>query len=175
MLVSDANYRNLRQAKDANIPVFFGDILSEAAEHNVEIHNFDLLFAASYTDAYNTLVTTDLGPEFGRDKVFQIPREQTGSARYDLPATLGGRSLMDGESYTSLLNKLREGWEFRITPMGAEFSYDNWRQTHPKSHIVALISDKNRLRIPANQTSVKISEGEKIIHFSPKRAEDSVK
>ncbi len=175
VLVSDANYRNLRQAKDANIPVFFGDILSEAAEHNVEIHNFDLLFAASDNDAYNTLVTTDLGPEFGRDKVFQIPREQTGSARYDLPATLGGRSLMDGESYTSLLNKLREGWEFRITPMGAEFSYDNWRQTHPESHIVALISDKNRLRIPANQTSVKISEGEKIIHFSPKRAEDPVK
>ena len=92
MLLTDPNYGRLMRARVEGVPVFMGDILSEAAEENLELVRYDTLVAATDNDAYNTLVATDLGPEFGREKVFQVAREKRESARHALPATLGGRS-----------------------------------------------------------------------------------
>ena len=33
VVISDTNHRNLRSARDLGVPVFYGDVLSEAAEH----------------------------------------------------------------------------------------------------------------------------------------------
>lgn len=174
VLISDTNFRNLRLARDANLPVFFGDILSEAAEHNVELHNFETLLAVSDNDAYNTLVTTDLGPEFGRNNVFQLTRERHGAARYDLPSALGGRAFLRGESYMSLLAKIREGWEFRTTSIRDEFTFDMWREKRPLGIVVGIINEKGILRVPADLATLKVQSGEKFIHFSPKPQEEPV-
>lgn len=171
VLISDTNFRNLRQAREASLPIFFGDILSEAAEHNIELHNFETLLAVSDNDAYNTLVTTDLGPEFGRNNVFQVAREQTGAARYELSSALGGRTFVANESYTSLLGKIRKDWEFRTTTISEEFTLEMWRENRPDGIIIAIISENGSLRIPSDAASVKIANGEKFIHFSPKPSE----
>ena len=70
VLQADRNMRNLRAARDLGVPTYFGDILSEAAEHHLDVHNYEFLIAVTDNDAYNTLVTTDWGPEFGRANVF---------------------------------------------------------------------------------------------------------
>lgn len=169
VLLADTNYRNLRAAKDAGVGVFFGDILSEAAEHHLELHNFEHLIAVTDNEAYNTLVTTDLGPEFGRNNVMQFVREKEGFARYDLPSTLGGRGFGGGRSYADSLQKIRDGWEFRTTRIGAEFSFDTWKEEHPEARIIAIIPETGSLRFPADRDAAKVGEGERILHFSPPR------
>jgi Trk K+ transport system NAD-binding subunit len=94
--ISDTNHRNLRSARDLGLPVFYGDVLSEAAEHMLELHKYDHIVALSENEAYNTLVTTDLAPEFGRNNVYQLQRDREHSSRHELPSTLGGRVFMDG-------------------------------------------------------------------------------
>ncbi|GAB4274471.1 MAG: sodium:proton antiporter [Pararhodobacter sp.] len=96
VLVSDANPGHLRAPRREGIPVFYGDILSEAAEHSVELMGFGKIFAATDNDAYNTLVATDLAPEFGRDNVFQLSRVKADNPRHALPAGLGGRVFAGG-------------------------------------------------------------------------------
>lgn len=59
VLLADRNMRNLRAARDLGVPTYFGDILSETAEHHLDVHHYQFLLAVTDNDAYNTLVTTD--------------------------------------------------------------------------------------------------------------------
>ena len=63
-----------------------------------QARGFSTILAATDNDAYNTLVATDLAPEFGRDKVWQLPREKSESQRHSLPVTLGGQRIGDGRT-----------------------------------------------------------------------------
>ena len=76
VVISDTNHRNLRSARALGVPVFYGDVLSEAAEHMLELHRCNYTIALSENEAYNTLVTTDLAPEVGRNNVFQLRRDR---------------------------------------------------------------------------------------------------
>lgn len=49
--------------------------------------------AVTDNDARNTLVATDLVPEFGRENVFQLRRTREDGARHAKPPTLGGRRI----------------------------------------------------------------------------------
>ena len=92
VVISDTNHRNLRSARELGMPVFYGDLLSEAAEHMLELHSYDYVSALSENEAYKTLVTTDFAPEFGRNNIFQLRRDREYSSRHELPSTLrGGR------------------------------------------------------------------------------------
>ena len=84
VLIADPNRARLRAARQAGVNTFYGDVLSEAAEHNLELAQYGRIIALSDNDAYNTLVTTDLGPEFGRDNIFQgagPPQRRSGPQR----------------------------------------------------------------------------------------------
>ncbi|MGL4280723.1 MAG: cation:proton antiporter [Albidovulum sp.] len=99
VVVSDANRGNLFGARSLGIEIFYGDILSEAAEHQVELLSFNTIIAASDNDAYNTLVATDFGPEFGRENCWQIARARSENARHALPTQLGGRDFAGGRTF----------------------------------------------------------------------------
>lgn len=102
-MISDTNHRNLRGARDLAVPVFYGDVLSEAAEHMLELHKYDNVIVLSENEAYNTLVTTDLAPDFGRNNIYQLRRDREHSSRHELPSTLGGRPFLGEETYSSSL------------------------------------------------------------------------
>ena len=100
---------NLREARDLGVPTYFGDILSEAAEHHLDVHNYEFMIAVTDNDAYNTLVTTDWGPEFGRANVFQTARDKESWSRYALPASLGGARLPMGQGLAIYWTRCGQG------------------------------------------------------------------
>ncbi|MEL7228686.1 MAG: sodium:proton antiporter, partial [Pseudomonadota bacterium] len=71
-LIADNNWNHLRAARLADIPVYFGEVLSEAAHHDITFNRYSDLVAASDNDAYNSLVCTEFGREMGRGNVFQL-------------------------------------------------------------------------------------------------------
>jgi hypothetical protein len=171
VLITDPNMRNLRAARDHAVPVFFGDILSESAEHHVDLHPYQTVVAVTDNDAYNTLVTTDLAPEFGRSNVFQLLREKDGFSRYALPSKLGGRALVQEKTYDDLLTLLRQGWEFRTTRFTDEYQYEDWKPTRPDAIPVALISGTGRLSFVSDLKNLTIAAGVRLIHFSSPRSQ----
>lgn len=92
VMLADQNWNHLAEARLANIPVYFGEVLSESAHHSIDPKRFSNLIATGDNDAYNALVCTDFGPELGRSHVYQIGRADD-KARQALSFTLGGRSL----------------------------------------------------------------------------------
>ncbi|GHE00621.1 sodium/hydrogen exchanger [Allgaiera indica] len=167
VLVADPNHRRLRRARSAGLPVFMGDILSEAAEHSVELVAFGTAVAATDNDAYNTLVATDLGPEFGRDNVYQTAREQEDKARHALPSTLGGRSFGGSETAEVLEQRMIDGWTIGVTRLTEEFGYSDWRDKRPDAMLLGWIGPGGRLRFVPADAEVKSAPGTRLIAMLP--------
>ena len=167
VLMTDPNFGHLRGARAAGISTFSGDILSEAAEHRLEFINYGTLICATDNDAYNTLVATDLAPEYGRENVFQITREKSDSARHQLPTTLGGRDLGPDLGFTDLEQLIREGWTFRITPLSDEFTLDHWRSQRPDSYLMGTIGDSGTIKFVKSDAEIKAGSALRLLSLRP--------
>lgn len=171
VLVTDTNLRNLRHARAAGLPVFYGDILSEAAETQVEYIGFSTILAATDNDSYNTLVTTDLAPEYGRDKIWQLSRDKSESQRHALPVTLGGRRLGDGRGFDAIDQLMIDGWTVRTTKLSEEYGFDAWRKDRPDSIILCVISENGESRFVGADSKADPVAGEKVVALSPPKAD----
>lgn len=138
VIVTDSNHARLRLARDAALPVFWGDILSEAAEHSVEIMQFSRVLALTDNDAYNTLVATDLAPEFGRNNVFQLARSAPEGKRHSLPATLGGRIIAGGLTCQDIALRMEQGWDVRSTHLTKAFGLKEWHDVAQDAVLLAI-------------------------------------
>ncbi|MCF3973759.1 cation:proton antiporter [Paracoccus salsus] len=141
VLVTDANRDHLRTARAAGIQTFYGDILGEAAENSVEFIVYGSILAASDNDAYNTLVATDLGPEFGRENIWQLARHKEEQARHSLPVQLGGQTIDGNRTLARYLELLGEGWIFRTTRLTEEYGLDDWRTAREGAIPLAVVQN----------------------------------
>lgn len=167
VLMTDPNHGHLREARSAGISTFSGDLLSEAAEDRIELVSYATIVAATDNDAYNTLVATDLAPEFGRDNVYQVARSKGESARHSLPSTLGGRGFAGGETFNGLARKIAEGWSFRVTRLTKEYTLLDWQEARPGALVVAVVSASGAIRLVASSEGLKAGEGSFIISMLP--------
>ncbi len=165
--MTDPNHGHLRPARGQGIPTFYGDILSEAAEQNIELVSYATLVAATDNDAYNTLVATDLAPEFGRENVYQLTREKESRARHALPSTLGGRAFAQGKTYAEFEGLIRDGWEFRLTRLTAAYTLEHWRAEMTDALLVLVIQPSGDLRLPFKGDSLKGAEGMRLVYMAP--------
>ena len=171
VLMTDPNFGNLRNARTAGIETFSGDILSEAAEQRLELVSYATLVAATSNDAYNTLVATDLAPEFGRDNVYQVTRAKSDSARHNLPTTLGGKDFGPDLTHRRLNDLMRAGWTFRITRLTEEFTAEDWRAGSPEAHLFARVDPKGVIRFISSDDEIKGAPDVKVIALRPPEAE----
>ena len=167
VLMTDPNFGNLRSARAAGIETFSGDILSEAAEMRLELVSFSTIVAATDNDAYNTLVATDLGPEFGRDKVFQVQRDISDNARHHLPTTLGGKPFGPAMTDQDLNGLIHEGWSFGMTRLSDEFTADNWRSENEAAHLFARIDQKGVIRLVGANEEIEGGVDVKLVALRP--------
>ncbi|WP_417242634.1 cation:proton antiporter [Celeribacter sp.] len=140
VLIADPNHARLVRPRATGIPVFYGDVLSEAAEHSLEILSYQTVVAATENDAYNTLVATDLAPEFGRDQTWQIARHRGEQARHALPTQLGGRPFGAGKTFRELEDLHIGGWRISATALTAEFTFEDWKEGRTGAHLLGYIS-----------------------------------
>ncbi|EFL90826.1 sodium:proton antiporter [Ahrensia sp. R2A130] len=134
VLIADGNWNHIRKARLADVPVFYGDVLSESAHHDIIFNRYSHILAATDNDAYNSLVCTEYGPEIGRNNVFQIGNLRNEKERNALRVTLGGRQLFDeGKSLSELRTNMWQGWTFQNTRITDEFSHEDYRETRAEN------------------------------------------
>jgi NhaP-type Na+/H+ or K+/H+ antiporter len=167
VMISDPNRSHLRDAREAGLNIYTGDILSEGAEHRLDLMAYATVVAATDNDAYNTLVATDLAPEFGRENVYQLNREASDNARYALPPKLGGQAVAAGETYWEVQRRMWDGWEFRTTTLSDEFTLQDWYDRNPEGIPIADIGPRGTLRLLGPGDAFKDTEGTRVIALLP--------
>ena len=173
VLVADRSWRRLKKFRLQETPTYYGEILSEAAEHRIELDRFGYIVAATENDAYNALICTDFGPEFGRNNVFQLGRtDDGGDDPHALPPTLGGRMLFQsGASYFALERKMREGWIFTRTKLSNEYSFDDYLETRADgAELLTDIRADGSLTFSTVAARPKGKPGDVLLSFAPEKA-----
>lgn len=170
-LIADSNLVRLRGARNAGLQTFYGDILSETAEFKLDLIGYDTVIAATDNDAYNTLVATDLAPEYGREHVFQLRRDARETRRHALRTTLGGKRLAGGLIYGELNKRMHEGWRVRSTRLSEDFGPEAFWRRYPESVPIGELPAKGELRIfecfADDETPPELTAGATVIHLSP--------
>lgn len=125
--IADTNWRRLRGARLEGHTVFYGEVLSEAADHNLDHSAFAHLIAATPNDAYNALVCVEFAPELGRHRVFQISGQDSEEDPDGIVFTARGRPLAThGRSFDALTRDWWSGWRFRATTISDEYTLDKF-------------------------------------------------
>lgn len=168
VLVTDPNRDHLRSARTAGVPTYYGDVLGEAAETNVEFLAYTYVVAASDNDAYNTLVATDLAPDFGREVIWQVARENDDRPRHSLPSQLRGQGFGGGLTLARLNEMLAEGWVFRTTRLTEEYGVEEWRAARPGAvPLVTLDDEADRIVMVSDPERIPDQPGLRIVSLIP--------
>ncbi len=176
VLVADSSWHNLRAARLAGVPVFYGDILSEFAEESVELAHVRTVLAATSNDAYNALVCTQIAPEVGQRHVFQLPM---GAAAEDDPKVIArprrGNVAFDKEAVFERLWRLYvRGWSFYKTRLSDNYSYSDFLSERPEEAMqVILIDDDGDVDLFSQQHELEPKAGDTIVYFAPGRAKQA--
>lgn len=174
VLVADRSWTKLRRFRLQDTPVYFGEILSEAAEHTIDLARFGIIVGASDNDSYNALVCTDFGPEFGRNNVFQVGRQKEGAEDpYGLPVTIGGRMLFrSGASYEELEQRSLDGWVFTRTRLTEEFSFDDYLEQRVEgTELLTDLAKDGTLKFSTVNERPKGRAGDILVSFAPAKAQ----
>ncbi len=119
VVLADTSWRRLKQARLANVPVYFGEILSEEAEYNMELNRYGALLAATDNDAYNFLLCNTYAPLLGREHVFQMSAGlESDAERKKVATSLQGRVFVAQErNHDDWWRSFAMGWRFRLTSL----------------------------------------------------------
>jgi NhaP-type Na+/H+ or K+/H+ antiporter len=171
VLMADGNYWRLRRARNQGIRTFHGEILSEAAEMTVPMNQFGTVIAATENDAYNALICTDFGPEFGRNNVFQVGRHEADENDKSLPVTIGGRRLGRGMSYERFSERLGDGEMFTVTKLTEEYGLEAYRDERRDVEIIAIVSSAGEINFASANGIPNASAGDRVIGMSARPVE----
>ncbi len=119
VLVVDGAYHRLKQARMHGTPVYYGEILSDHAEHTLEVQHLSHLLCATENDFYNALVCKSQGERFGNHRSFQLATDQSsGPELKRLTVKQRGHYAFDpSATYDMLRDRLEAGWEVQSTKL----------------------------------------------------------
>ncbi|MEO0575213.1 MAG: sodium:proton antiporter [Pseudomonadota bacterium] len=175
VLISDASWHALRDARLAGVPVFYGEILSEFAEETVEIAHVRTVLAATSNDAYNALVCMSIAPEVGQSRVFQLAM---GRADDDDPKAVArgmrGNIAFDKDAvFEKLWRNHVRGWLFAKTRLTEGYSYSDFLGDQSTDSIAILVVSDGNVQFVSAQASVEPKAGDTIVYFAPPKPQVS--
>ncbi len=138
VMIADASWNRLTRARMAGIRTYRGDILSEAAEHTIDLNEFDTMLAVTDDDAYNALILANFGPEIGRSKVLTLRPAQEKKGPGYTPA-FRGEAILDDIGFWEIVDRARAGWIFVAPKLGEERNLDDIIASHDGGFIPLLL------------------------------------
>ncbi len=126
VMIVDGSFSRLRQARMEGIETYYGEILSEHAELELEDQHLGHLLCATDNDFYNALVCKALGHEFGRHRTFQLATHEAGEHESrQLNVEQRGQIAFDEEARFEALERcVEEGWTIQATRLTEEHGLD---------------------------------------------------
>jgi hypothetical protein len=168
--VVDNNWRRLGQIRLAGLSTYYGEILSEAAEFHLDMNRFGYLLALTENDSYNALVCSQLAPEIGRHRVYQLGTRAEGEdEEKELAHTIRGRTLLrSGAGYYELAKRRRQGWVFQKTGLTAEYDLERYLADRPEgTEMLFAVRPSGKVAFSTDEGRPPAEPGDVILSFSP--------
>ena len=124
VLITDTDWHELRLARQGQVPLHYGEILSEDAEFKLELSKYGELLAASSNEAYNALLANHFAHEFGHEHLFPVATEGIAlDAEKASTATVGIPTLLGSMRLEDVLQRMKEGWKVKGIKISEEYPF----------------------------------------------------
>lgn len=174
VIVADSAWHRLRSARQAGVPVYFGDLLSEQAEHALELGAFGSLLAATNNDAYNALACARFAPELGRQNIFQLAGNDSAEPHKPAPELRGRTAMGHDVQFEDLQRRWYQGWGFRCSELTDSFDAKAFTSALPDGAVpVLVIGTSNAIRLLEADKPLRAEPGERVIWLGPKHSEEA--
>ncbi|MEZ5449245.1 MAG: hypothetical protein R3E89_09700 [Thiolinea sp.] len=179
VLVNDASWEKLRPARMANLPVHYGEILSERTEEVLELSHVTRLLALTRNEAYNTLVCSRFAPELGHHKVYAVgwKGESEEDKGHKLPShAVRSYSIFGkGHYFSDFSSRFHQGWRFRTRSLSEKYPLSHWLENKADDDVlIAALDAKGHIYFYPWQNGGAPADSRWVISFGPER-EDEVR
>lgn len=168
VLIADNSWQRLAGARMRNIPTYHGEILAEATEEHLDLHQFQVLAATTDNEAYNALVCSEFMPEIGRDAVYQLG-DAAGDDPRRLPDDLRGRAMFaSGLGVEELNAREANGWSLRAIKITGHYDFETAKRELPEGTDLLLLYRKDgRLRFFTHASRPNAQPGDLVVAYVP--------
>lgn len=120
IMIVDNDWSSLKRARLADLPVYYGELLSEETEFTLEFNRYNTLIAAMPNAAYNALLCEKFGYDYGKERVFRVNADEGDiSERRRIATAMQGRRIVaDSVTLDTFMERFGEGWRFRAARVG---------------------------------------------------------
>ena len=173
VVVTDGSYQRLKPIRMDGIKVYYGEILSEHAEHELEDEHLSFLLCATDNHYYNALVCKAQGYEFGHHRTFQLaPHQESDQEQKRLTLQQRGYfAFKPPTDFYTLEQRLRDGWTVQSSRLSKDFDLDRLKSRlgEPGDDWVLLgsLSPQKKLQLYSNEQSCKPTTDWTLLYFSP--------
>jgi CPA1 family monovalent cation:H+ antiporter len=155
------------------IKVYYGEILSEHAEHELEDEHLSFLLCATDNYYYNALVCKAQGREFGHHRTFQLaPHQESGQEQKRLTLQQRGYFAFEPPTdYYTLEQRLSDGWTVQTTRLSKDFDLDRLKSRLGELGndwlLLGSVSPQGELQVYSSEQPFKSAAGLTLLYFSP--------
>ena len=174
VLVADGAYARLAGFRMDGVPAFFGEVLSEEAEEELETQHLSHLLCATDNDFYNALVCKAWGARFGHHRTLQLATHQESrDAAKRMTLQQRGYLAFDGAAdHETLHRRLEEGWTVQTTKLTDAYGIDDLEERLGASGddawvLIGGITRDGALRLHSMEQPLEPESGWRVLTFAP--------
>lgn len=166
VVVAHSNYTNIAKARMNGLRTYFGNPVSDHADHHLDLIGIGHLFAMSMDKELNTLSEIHYRHEFGEQKIYRLKfsDEKVKSERQDKQSNFHSQWLFGKDAtYTKLASMLSKKARIKITNITDSYSFAQYKAdnkqfvplyTLDKEGKLTVITDKFEGDIPRDRRLV---------------------
>ena len=144
VLIADTNWHQLKQPRMADIPVHYGEVLSEDAYYELDMEQYSYLVLATSNVAYNSLVGANYAHLFGRHRIFHVDVElEKEGSKNQFSYSLKGPVIGGGHVLTELIGKAMRGWRVKAINITEEYSWEKYGEETENQIPLFLINTRS--------------------------------
>lgn len=172
VLVVDGSYHRLKPIRMDGIETYYGEVLSEHAEHELEHEHLSFLLCATDNHYYSALVCKALGHEFGHHRTFQLaPHKESNIEQRRLTLQQRGYFAFEPPTdFQTLHEKLDLGWEIQSTQLTDDFSMKELQKRLGEMGedwiLLGSLSPKHEFQLYSNEQPFTTDSGWTMLYFS---------
>ncbi|GAA5187805.1 sodium:proton antiporter [Ferrimonas gelatinilytica] len=146
VLLSDTNWDYLSQARMKNLPVYYGNPVSEHADSAMDLSQLRRVLILSPYRQLNTEVAYHYQDRFGADKVYRLAEQQKEQSQRRQVRDRHQKLFGESAQYGTLINRIKQGAQIRQTRLSDSYGWAEYCQDNPDSLPLFARTQKGKLR-----------------------------
>jgi len=166
VIVAHNNYTNIARARMSGLRTYFGNPISDHADHHLDLIGIGRLFAMSMDKEMNTLSEIHYRHEFGERKLYRLKfsDEKVRSERDDKQSNFHSQWLFGKDvTYTKLASMLSKKARIKITNITDSYSFEQYKADNKQFVPLYTIDKEGKLHVITDKFDGTVPRDRKLI------------